>query len=228
VKITGEKFSSAFAKERPICCDHSVTSADVRLASAIISVVLPASDRADLASPRRDCWSERNSPLTSVAPHPAVIRDSRLPFCGGKNRRVHNVRCSHFVAPDYVLRAESINFTHIETAKSSCGFAEMVLSVGRYFGHVELSSPIISSRRLCKRSPVFCAAVVALSSREDWTQIIITSDRQCQPPFATRCSKMIDVDDCLGKCLRSFLRKVVSDSARNSPVFILANEFLGI
>ena len=39
---------------------------------------------------------------------------------------------------------------------------------------------------------------------------------------------VVDVDDCLGKCLRSFLRKVVSDSARNSPVFILANKFLGI
>ena len=51
---------------------------------------------------------------------------------------------------------------------------------------------------------------------------------QCRPPFSTRCSKMIDVDDCLGKCLRSFLGKVVPDSARNIPVFILANKFLGV
>jgi len=41
-------------------------------------------------------------------------------------------------------------------------------------------------------------------------------------------SKMVDVDDSPGKCLRSFLRKVVSDSARDGSVFILANKFLGI
>ena len=36
------------------------------------------------------------------------------------------------------------------------------------------------------------------------------------------------VDDSLGKSLRGFLREIVSDAARNSPVLVLAGELLRI
>src|SRR6185295_7859378 len=37
-----------------------------------------------------------------------------------------------------------------------------------------------------------------------------------------------DIDDCLGKSLRSLLRQIVSDAARNGPVLVSGGEFLRV
>jgi hypothetical protein len=39
---------------------------------------------------------------------------------------------------------------------------------------------------------------------------------------------MVHVDDRLSKCLRSFLRQVVPDAARDQAVLILSREFLRV
>src|SRR4029453_5565610 len=46
--------------------------------------------------------------------------------------------------------------------------------------------------------------------------------------LAHQPSKAVDVDDGLRECLRSFLRQVVSDAARDVPVLVSAREFLGV
>src|SRR5262249_58706148 len=37
-------------------------------------------------------------------------------------------------------------------------------------------------------------------------------------------SEAVDIDDCLGECLRRFLGEIVADSARDDPMLILAGE----
>jgi hypothetical protein len=43
-----------------------------------------------------------------------------------------------------------------------------------------------------------------------------------------RSSEGVDINDGLGKALRSFLRQIVPDAAIDGPVRVLAREFAGI
>src|SRR5450631_980663 len=98
-------------------------------------------------------------------------------------------------------------------------------------GNFKDVATLLSCAKAALGATIALANSVAIKSLFAFMMIVSTRfvGKQIYPRGSgQRRSVTVDVDHGLGKCLRRFLRQIVPDPARNSPVRILARKFPGI